>query len=448
MSTSLRRLAPAGIISLILPVLLLANPIVNFQGILVDAPSDTIVANGNYDFDFSVYDQPSGGSLIWNELHQNVPVQDGIYAVNLGETSSLEVLDFRAHTYWLEISVNDSPLPTRHQITYSVASMWAAQASRADTANVAANFNIPAAGVNDTQINWGTSANQVSGADVPLLDEFQNSNATNVQDVMDDLDAAIPTNPGDITDVVEGNGLNVSQPQGPQPSVSLDSTFTLTGAEIALSGTAAPLLDMQNSAGLASGDNLWLQSTATNALSGTWVLYSKTYKGSAAVFDKTTDDNEFALEVYSPNNNITGEAIYAWGRGDATAGWYDVVMGANGQIRRLSSIYNSNEEKMIYFTGTSTLSGGRTSIAFDSSVRDVIDSSKPLRVFFTPKNGWSGLYMESSSSDGFNVVTGAGDQQITFDWFAIAPLKERPVTREIMMSPEERAKFQQVNSSR
>jgi len=103
---------------------------------------------------------------------------------------------------------------------------------------------------------------------------------------------------------------------------------------------------------------------------------------------------------------------------------------------------------MIYFTGTAALSGGRTHISFDSSIRDIIDSSKPLRVFFTPKNGWSGLYMESSNSEGFNVVTGAGDQQITFDWFAIAPLKERSVTREAMMSPDERAKVQQLNSRR
>ena len=134
MSTSLYRLAPAAIIGLLFPALLLANPIVNFQGILVNAQSDTIVANGNYDFDFSIYDQASGGALIWNELHQSVPVQDGIYAVNLGETSSLEVLDFRAHTYWLEISVNDSPLPTRQKITYNIASMWSARASNVNKA--------------------------------------------------------------------------------------------------------------------------------------------------------------------------------------------------------------------------------------------------------------------------------------------------------------------------
>jgi len=253
---------------------------------------------------------------------------------------------------------------------------------------------------------------------------------------------------GDVTDVVQGNGINVTQPQGPQPTVSLDPGFALTGTDASMQGTAAPLLDMQNSAALASGDNLWLQSTATNALSGTWVLYSKTYKGSSAVFEKTTDDNEFALEVYSPNNNVTGEAIYAWGRGDATAGWYDVAMGADGQIRRLSSIYNSNEEKMVFFTGTATLASGRTRIAFDASVRDVIDSNKPLRVFFTPKNGWSGLYVESSDAAGFNVVTGAGDQRISFDWFAIAPLKERPISREAMMNPEERTKVQQLSGGR
>ncbi|HEX7343187.1 MAG TPA: hypothetical protein VF398_02925 [bacterium] len=528
MSTSVRRLALAGIIGVLLPALLLANPIVNFQGILVDAQSDTIVADGEYDFEFSIYDQPAGGSLAWQELHPNVPVQDGIYSVNLGATSSLDGLDFQANIYWLEISVDGTVFPARHQITYNIASLWAAKSTLADTASVAKSFNIPSAGVNDSQINWGTSAGQVSGADMPLVDEFQHSAATNVQDVLDDIDAAIPAIPGDITevstpagggltggqmsggvslsiiadgvsethvnwgtaanqisgldvplvaefqhsaatnvqdvlddidaaiptsigditDVIEGTGINVSQPQGPQPTVSLDPGFALTGTDASMQGTAAPLLDMQNSAALASGDNLWLQSTATNALSGTWVLYSKTYKGSSAVFEKTTDDNEFALEVYSPTNTITGEAIYAWGRGDATAGWFDVAMGADGQIRRLSSIYNSNEEKMVYFTGTATLSGGRTRIAFDASARDIIDSDKPLRVFFTPKNGWSGLYVESSDAAGFNVITGAGDQQITFDWFAIAPLKERPISREAMMSPEERAKVQQLGIGR
>ncbi len=608
MSTSVRRLALAGIVGALFPALLLANPIVNFQGILVDAQSDTIVADGDYDFDFSIYDQPAGGSLAWQESHPNVPVQDGIYSVNLGATNSLEVLDFQSSSYWLEISVDGTVFPARHQITYNIASMWAAKSTLADTALVAKSFNIPSAGVNDSQIDWGTSAGQVSGADMPLVDEFQHSAATNVQDVLDDIDAAIPTvigditdvstpvggglaggqmsgsvslsiaadgvnethvnwgtstdqisgvdvplvdefqhsaatnvqdvlddidsaiptipgditevsTPagggltggqvsgsvslsiaadgvnethvnwgtaanqisgadvplvdnfqhssamniqnvlddidaaipmaiGDVTDVIQGSGINVTQPQGPQPTVSLDPAFALTGTDASMQGTAAPLLDMQNTAALASGDNLWLQSTATNALSGTWVLYSKTYKGSSAVFEKTTDDNEFALEVYSPTNTVTGEAIYAWGRGDATAGWFDVALGATGQIRRLSAVYNSNEEQMIFFTGTAALASGRTHIAFDASVRDVIDANKPLRVFFTPKNGWSGLYVESSDAAGFNVVTGAGDQQISFDWFAIAPLKERPISREAMMSPEERAKVQQLSGGR
>jgi len=66
------------------------------------------------------------------------------------------------------------------------------------------NINIAVDGIDDSNINWGTATNQVSGSDMPLVDEFQHSNSTNVQDVLDDIDNSIC----DITGISAGDGLD------------------------------------------------------------------------------------------------------------------------------------------------------------------------------------------------------------------------------------------------
>jgi hypothetical protein len=52
-----------------------------------------------------------------------------------------------------------------------------------------------------------------------------------------------------------------------------------------------------------------------------------------------------------------------------------------------------------------------------------------VRVVVTPVGGWSGLYIEEQTQEGFTVRSGAGDPNVTFNWIAIGRRKgyeERP----------------------
>ena len=61
------------------------NKQINFQGKVVNA-NGTNVANGNYDFVFSIYTVATGGTAVWTETRNaanQVAVTDGIFRVSL-----------------------------------------------------------------------------------------------------------------------------------------------------------------------------------------------------------------------------------------------------------------------------------------------------------------------------------------------------------------------------
>lgn len=67
--------------------------------------SNGLLANGDYNMVFSIYDVATGGTPLWQETHYNVSVTNGYFSVILGESTPL-ALDFNEQ-YWLGIKVND-----------------------------------------------------------------------------------------------------------------------------------------------------------------------------------------------------------------------------------------------------------------------------------------------------------------------------------------------------
>ncbi len=59
----------------------------SYQGRLLDAGSQPVT--GDYTIIFTLHDAPVGGALLWTEDHVNVPVTDGLFSVELGETVPL-----------------------------------------------------------------------------------------------------------------------------------------------------------------------------------------------------------------------------------------------------------------------------------------------------------------------------------------------------------------------
>ncbi len=95
---------------------------ISYQGILATSTGD-LVPDGNYDLQFKLYDAETGGSVLWQELHSNVPVVEGRFHVILGTITSLTSVPFDA-TYWLGIMVEppSTELP-RIQLTSSAYSL-------------------------------------------------------------------------------------------------------------------------------------------------------------------------------------------------------------------------------------------------------------------------------------------------------------------------------------
>ncbi len=76
--------------------------------------------------------------------------------------------------------------------------------------------------IDQDSIDWGTGAGQISGADLPLVDNFDNSNNTDVQLVTEDIDAAI----GDRTAYTEENIIT----SGESLATSVDNIDVAIGA--------------------------------------------------------------------------------------------------------------------------------------------------------------------------------------------------------------------------
>ncbi|HPO64083.1 MAG TPA: hypothetical protein PK762_13475, partial [Candidatus Kapabacteria bacterium] len=80
---------------------------ISYQGVLTDIDGNAL--NGNYNIQFSLWNDETAGFSLWQEVQQ-VSVNNGIFDVYLGAVSPI-ILPFDAQ-YWLEIQVESSlPLP-------------------------------------------------------------------------------------------------------------------------------------------------------------------------------------------------------------------------------------------------------------------------------------------------------------------------------------------------
>jgi hypothetical protein len=128
----------------------------SYQGSLKDGANP---ANGNYDFEFVLFDALSGGTQLGStNTRNNVPVINGIFGVNLDFGSQFSSGDNR----WLEVRVRPTgggaftPLTPRQQIN---SAPYALKSVNADTAVNATNATNAATATNALQLG-GVAANQ------------------------------------------------------------------------------------------------------------------------------------------------------------------------------------------------------------------------------------------------------------------------------------------------
>ena len=92
-----------------------APRLISYQGRLTDASGSPI--NGTRNITFKLYTTQTGGSPIWTETQNNVPISNGLYSVMLGSVSAFPPsVDF-SQQYWLGVTVEGTPEMTpRYQL--------------------------------------------------------------------------------------------------------------------------------------------------------------------------------------------------------------------------------------------------------------------------------------------------------------------------------------------
>jgi hypothetical protein len=90
--------------------------LITIQGRLRNATTlDPLV--GNYDVNFTIWDDATAGNMLYNETQSIIPDQFGIFQILLGSINTLN-LPFNQQ-YYLQLSVNGSILSPRHSMTSS-----------------------------------------------------------------------------------------------------------------------------------------------------------------------------------------------------------------------------------------------------------------------------------------------------------------------------------------
>ncbi len=86
---------------------------ISYQGVLIDAETgDPLV--GTYNVTFKIYDQLTGGTLLWSESQDIATDSSGVFSVTLGSVTPLN-LEFDQPT-WLEVVVGTEVLTPRREI--------------------------------------------------------------------------------------------------------------------------------------------------------------------------------------------------------------------------------------------------------------------------------------------------------------------------------------------
>lgn len=87
---------------------------VNFQGVLLDNTNQ--VVSGSINFNFSLFDNATGGTQLWSESQPGVTVSAGIYTVVLGSVVPLTTETLSNGAVYLEVSVGGEILLPRKRL--------------------------------------------------------------------------------------------------------------------------------------------------------------------------------------------------------------------------------------------------------------------------------------------------------------------------------------------
>ena len=280
---------------------------ISYQGVLTD--NNGVPQNGTYTMDFKLFPTQSGGTAVWSETQQNVPVTDGIFNVYLGENNPLNNLAFDV-PYWLEVTVSGTVLP-RIELSSSAYSF--------NTSRIQGNEVSSTAPENGEVLKWdGTQwfpgLDEVGGFDLPYNGTYNgNDPALQIENPTMGLKARFLTESDNILQLCP-SGSTTWAPSG------------LLDIQNAFSGKTA--LNINNQSGSGFGLYIW------------------SYPGGGPPLEIDNDGDFDAVNIDNGNNGGRGLVINNGNNGEVAL-W----------VNNVSSNYAGYFEGDVNVTGTITQGG-------------------------------------------------------------------------------------------
>jgi hypothetical protein len=363
-----------------------------YQGFLKD--SEGLPVDGEVNLFFYVYPDSLGGSACWGpEPHIAVSVVTGFFELMLG--SNLPGLSdcFDGSIKWIEIWVNGAPLQPRKPIATSAYAFRAPGAAQFDCHDC-----------DDVFVNEG----QVDALSTEMIQDRAVTFPKMMRPFLMDNEWEWKWN----TYEAQTSMLKIWKPDGSGPLNELLYIY-----------------NQEESGGI--GDCLQLQASRYNISSNTNVLYVWTTMGRAGYFRKDEDDDEYVVEIKSDCDNCEG--IYVRGSVVATG----PIGGAVVTRRGTESIYSIQAPDVeVHMSGIARLSGGSAHVQFDELFTEAVSPQVNVRITATPVGGWSALYIEDVSPEGFAIRSSAGEPDVEFHWMACGRRKGYE-TRPLVAVPDE-----------
>ena len=416
--------------------------LINYQGVLKD--STGVPQNGGFKMEFSIYNDSTGGNLLWGETQDPVQVKNGLFNVLLGTDNPIPDSVFKEPDRWLQVKVENTVLMPRRQI---VSVGYAYKAYRADMncedcddrfVNTTGPDSITVTSTSDYALTVSSSnsagdalgaffiaVGSASGAGIPIW--TYSSGGTAAHGIWTDADNANNPAWGGMFygDVASGSGVG-------------------TGVSANGYGAEENGYGVRGSGGSMNGDGYGVEGYGTSMYGG------DAYGG-----------------YFTTSNLGTGThyGIYATAKGGSAtyAGYFEgkvvaeslVVLGAKSAAVKINDgdyhlLYcQESPENWFEDFGKGQLTNGRAIVTIDPLFTQTVNTSVDYHVFLTPKGDCNGLYIASQTLTSFEVrELQSGNSDISFSYRIVAKRKGYENIRLPKMggpSPEEIAGKQALN---
>ena len=156
-------------------------PRISYQGRVTASDGGTVAPSA--ELAFRLYDADTAGSVLWGETHTNVPLDDGLFSVELGSLNPVDPVDLVQKNLWLAVYVNGEELLPREKLTSAAYALKiespvppggiVLSATNSNSGLAAKKFTLVAGPAVDGYYPYQKSAFSASDPSVPLLLNYQ-----------------------------------------------------------------------------------------------------------------------------------------------------------------------------------------------------------------------------------------------------------------------------------